>query len=315
MEVALPTDTSQNCQDIEVLMGAALAISRTTANATAGQSTSPVDVYLKAMGKIPMLNAETELQLAKRIAAGGADGEVARRAMTLANLRLVVSMARQYRYRGMPISDLIQEGNIGLMRAVEKFDYTKGFRFSTYASWWIRQSIVRAIENQSRTIRIPLYKLDEENRVNQVIRNHVQRHGASPAMQDVADKLEMTLEEVQAVMSLIPEPSSLDTPIGESGDATIGDLVADIDGAQPSDRAEGDAVVREVHAVLSTLSPREEKVLRMRYGIGEPTHYSLEEIGRRFALTRERIRQIEIKALKKLRSLNRRGALESLVGV
>lgn len=134
-------------------------------------------------------------------------------------------------------------------------------------------------------------------------------------MQDVADKLEMTLEEVQAVMSLIPEPSSLDTPIGESGDATIGDLVADVDCAQPSDRAEGDAVVREVHAALSTLSPREEKVLRMRYGIGEPTHYSLEEIGRRFALTRERIRQIEIKALKKLRSLNRRGALESLVGV
>ncbi|MFT7521360.1 MAG: RNA polymerase primary sigma factor [Kiritimatiellia bacterium] len=269
--------------------------------------------YLRKMGTIPLLNWEDEIEVARRIRDGGADCGLAKAALIKANLRLVVSIAKQYAYRGLPLADLIQEGNIGLIRAVEKFDYTKGFKFSTYASWWIRQSIIRAIESQIRTIRIPIYKLEVVNRVHQTQKRLAQRLGREPTLKEVADRLELGLVEVQGLLKMIREPMSLDTPVSDQSDSTIGDFVANPDAERPSSRVEDAALRDEIGHVLATLSPREEKVVRMRFGIGEPTNYSLEEIGSRFALTRERIRQIEIKALRKLRHAKRRRSLQDFM--
>jgi RNA polymerase primary sigma factor len=270
--------------------------------------------YLRSMGTIPLLSGEDEVEVARRVQEGGADSELAKAALIKANLRLVVSIAKQYSYRGLPLADLIQEGNLGLIKACEKFDYTRGFKFSTYASWWIRQSIIRAIESQIRTIRIPIYKLEIVNRVHQTQKMLAQQLGREATMQDVADHLEMSVDDVEDLLKLVKEPMSLDTPVSEESDSTVGDFIENPDVDAPDAQVEEDALREEIATVLATLSPREEKVVRMRYGIGEPTHYSLEEIGSRFSLTRERIRQIEIKALRKLRHAKRRKALEHFLG-
>jgi RNA polymerase primary sigma factor len=270
--------------------------------------------YLKSMGKVPLLNREDEVEIARRIAENGPDAELAKQVLITSNLRLVVSIAKQYSYRGLPLSDLIQEGNMGLMKAAEKFDWTRGFKFSTYASWWIRQSIIRAIESQIRTIRVPIYKLEVVNRVHYTQRKLKQKLGREPQLHEVAEKLDMKAEEIAKLLRLLREPVSLDAPVSDDSESTIGDFIENPE-AQAPGSAYDDATLREqIRDALSQLSPREEKVVRMRFGIGEPTHYSLEEIGVRFSLTRERIRQIEIKALKKLRHHNRSQALTAFVG-
>jgi len=278
-----------------------------------GDGVPVLDVYLRRMGEISLLSREDEVEVAKRIAAGGPDSELARVALVNANLRLVVSIAKQYAYRGIPLSDLVQEGNIGLMKATEKFDHTRGFKFSTYASWWIRQAIVRAIESQCRTIRIPIYKLEVVNRLGATQRRLFRELGREPTLSEIAEHLEVDVRELEELMQLTREPVSLEAPVREDGDATVGEFVPDPDAAHPSSPIEEAAMRDEVEQVLATLLPREEKVLRMRYGLGEPTTYSLEEIGSMFGLTRERIRQIEIKALRKLRAHKRRGHLESFL--
>ena len=270
--------------------------------------------YLKTMGEIPLLSREDEVEVARRIDMGGADSEIAKVALVNANLRLVVSIAKQYTYRGIPLSDLIQEGNSGLMKATEKFDHTRGFKFSTYASWWIRQSIIRAVESQCRTIRIPIYKLEVVNKVHQTQKELFQVFGREATMDEVAEKLQMDVDKLEALMKLTREPISLDAPVSDDSETTIGEFVGDPDAVKPSDALEEAALRDEVEDVLASLTPREEKVIRMRYGIGEPAQYSLEEIGAQFCLTRERIRQIEIKAIRKLRHHRRRASLQSFVG-
>jgi RNA polymerase primary sigma factor len=269
--------------------------------------------YLKNMGAIPLLSREDEVEVARRIEAGGPDSELAKQALINANLRLVVSIAKQYSYRGMPLADLIQEGNLGLIKATEKFDYRRGFKFYTYASWWIRQSIIRAIESQIRTIRIPIYKLEVVNKVHQVQKQMFQEMGREPSLREVAERLEMEPRKVESLMRLTREPMSLDAPVSDDSDSTIGEFIENPNALAPSNQIE-DAVLREqIEDVLATLTPREEKVVRMRFGIGEPCCYSLEEIGSRFHLTRERIRQIEIKALRKLRHIKRRKDLDAFI--
>lgn len=257
--------------------------------------------YLERMGSIPLLRREDEIEVARRIREGGPEAELAKVILTNANLRLVVSIARQYGYRGMPLSDLVQEGNIGLMRAVEKFEPERGFKFSTYASWWIRQSIIRAIESQVRTIRIPIYKLEVVNKVRHMQKELHHELGYEPPLEEIAERLGLDVRKVTALMRLTREPMSLDAPVADDTESSLGDFLADEDATAPSEAIEEASLKDEINQVLCGLSAREEKVLRMRYGIGEPTHYSLEAIGAQFNLTRERIRQIELKALQKLR--------------
>jgi len=269
--------------------------------------------YLKNMGAIPLLSREDEVEVARRIEAGGPDAELAKQALINANLRLVVSIAKQYSYRGMPLADLIQEGNLGLIKATEKFDYRRGFKFSTYASWWIRQSIIRAIESQIRTIRIPIYKLEVVNKVHQMQKQMFQELGREPTLREIAERLQMEPEKVEALMRLTREPMSLDAPLSDESDSTVAEFIENPQAEAPSSSIE-EAVLREqIEDALCTLSPREETVIRMRFGIGEPCCYSLEEIGSRFHLTRERIRQIEIKALRKLRHAKRRRDLDAFL--
>jgi RNA polymerase primary sigma factor len=265
------------------------------------------------MGEIPLLSRDDEVEVARRIDAGGPDAEIAKATLVNANLRLVVSIAKQYTYRGIPLSDLIQEGNIGLMKATEKFDHTRGFKFSTYASWWIRQSIIRAVESQCRTIRIPIYKLEVVNKVHQMQKEMFQELGREPSLDEIAVRLGMEIDKLEALMKLTREPISLDAPVSEDSDSTVGEFVENPNAERPSDAIEEAALREEIEQVLSSLTPREEKVVRMRFGIGEPIAYSLEEIGAQFCLTRERIRQIEIKALRKLRHHRRKGHLETFI--
>ena len=269
--------------------------------------------YLKTMGEIPLLSRDDEVEVARRIDAGGADCDLAKATLVNANLRLVVSIAKQYTYRGIPLSDLIQEGNIGLMKATEKFDHTRGFKFSTYASWWIRQSIIRAVESQVRTIRIPIYKLEVVNKVHQLQKDLFQELGREPTMYEIATRLGVEVEKLEGLMKLTREPVSLDAPVTGDSESTVGEFVENTASDCPSDNIEETALREEIEEVLASLTPREEKVVRMRYGIGEPTQYSLEEIGAQFCLTRERIRQIEIKALRKLRHHRHRAQLESFL--
>jgi RNA polymerase primary sigma factor len=288
-----------------------LGHSKTKSLQIKGQGNPLLNKYLKTMGEIPLLSRDDEVEVARIVAANGPDAELAKQALINANLRLVVSIAKQYTYRGLPLSDLIQEGNLGLIKAVEKFDHTKGFKFSTYASWWIRQSIIRAIESQIRTIRIPIYKLEVVNQVHYTQKYLFQLLGREPTLKEIADRLEVEVDKLEPLMKLTKEPMSLDAPVSDDSDSTVGDFIECTETDAPNDSIEERILRDSIDQALSSLSPREEKVVRMRYGIGEPTHYSLEEIGAQFNLTRERIRQIEIKALRKLRHVKRRKNLEA----
>ncbi len=262
----------------------------------------PVRMYLKEIGRIKLLSPEEELDVAKRMAEGDED---ARRRMSEANLRLVVSIAKRYVGRGMQLLDLIQEGNLGLIKAVEKFDYTKGYKFSTYATWWIRQSITRAIADQARTIRIPVHMVETINRVLRTSHAMVQRLGREPTTREIADELKIDENKVEEVLKIAQEPVSLETPIGEEEDSHLGDFIQDDESSQPSEEASYTLLREQLEEVLSTLTPREEQVLRMRFGLVDGKPHTLEEVGKEFDVTRERIRQIESKALRKLRHPSR----------
>lgn len=262
----------------------------------------PVRMYLKEIGRVPLLNAEEEIQLAKRMEAGD---ENAKRRLAEANLRLVVSIAKRYVGRGMLFLDLIQEGNLGLIKAVEKFDYTKGYKFSTYATWWIRQAITRAIADQARTIRIPVHMVETINKLIRVSRQLLQELGREPLPEEIADVMEIPVERVREIMKIAQEPVSLETPIGEEEDSHLGDFIPDEDAPAPAEAASFILLKEQLEEVLETLTPREEKVLRLRFGLDDGRTRTLEEVGQEFGVTRERIRQIEAKALRKLRHPSR----------
>lgn len=262
----------------------------------------PVRMYLKEIGKVPLLTSEQEVALAKRIEAGD---EYAAKQLAEANLRLVVSIAKRYVGRGMLFLDLIQEGNLGLIKAVEKFDFTKGFKFSTYATWWIRQAITRAIADQARTIRIPVHMVETINKLIRVERQLLQELGRAPQAEEIAEIMEMPPEKVREIMKIAQEPVSLETPIGEEEDSHLGDFIPDDDALAPAEAAAFTMLKEQLISVLDTLTPREEKVLRLRFGLDDGRSRTLEEVGKEFNVTRERIRQIEAKALRKLRHPSR----------
>ena len=270
----------------------------------------PVRVYLKEIGRVPLLSAEEEVELAIRMSEGDV---AAKKRLSEANLRLVVSIAKRYVGRGMQFLDLIQEGNLGLIKAVEKFDHTKGFKFSTYATWWIRQAITRAIADQARTIRIPVHMVETINKVKKVNSQLLHENGHEPTNEQIAEKLEMPVEKVREIMRVAQEPVSLETPIGEEEDSHLGDFIPDEDAPAPSDVASHTMLKEQLAEVLSTLTPREEKVLRLRFGLEDGRSRTLEEVGKEFNVTRERIRQIEAKALRKLRHPSRSKKLKDFL--
>ncbi len=262
----------------------------------------PVRMYLKEIGKVPLLTPEEEIELATRMSQGDED---AKHRMTEANLRLVVSIAKRYVGRGMLFLDLIQEGNLGLIKAVEKFDYTKGYKFSTYATWWIRQAITRAIADQARTIRIPVHMVETINKTIRVSRQLLQELGHDPSAEEIAREMDMPVEKVRDILKIAQEPVSLETPIGEEEDSHLGDFIPDEDASEPSEAASFSLLREQLEEVLDTLAPREKKVLELRFGIVDGRTRTLEEVGKEFNVTRERIRQIEAKALRKLRHPSR----------
>ena len=262
----------------------------------------PVRMYLKEIGKIHLLSPEEELEVARKMAEGDAD---ARRQMTEANLRLVVSVAKRYVGRGMQLLDLVQEGNLGLLKAVEKFDYSKGYKFSTYATWWIRQAITRAIADQARTIRIPVHMVETINRVIRTSHSMVQTLGREPTSEELAQEMHMEPSKVEEILKIAQEPVSLETPIGEEEDSHLGDFIQDEEASQPAEAASYAMLKEQLESVLCTLTPREEQVLRLRFGLEDGKAHTLEEVGQAFDVTRERIRQIESKALRKLRHPSR----------
>ena len=270
----------------------------------------PVKVYLKEIGRVPLLSAEEEVELAIRMSEGDV---AAKKRLSEANLRLVVSIAKRYVGRGMQFLDLIQEGNLGLIKAVEKFDHTKGFKFSTYATWWIRQAITRAIADQARTIRIPVHMVETINKVKKVNSQLLHENGHEPTNEQIAEKLEMPVEKVREIMRVAQEPVSLETPIGEEEDSHLGDFIPDEDAPAPSDVASHTMLKEQLAEVLSTLTPCEEKVLRLRFGLEDGRSRTLEEVGKEFNVTRERIRQIEAKALRKLRHPSRSKKLKDFL--
>ncbi|MDI6603843.1 MAG: RNA polymerase sigma factor RpoD [Thermoanaerobacteraceae bacterium] len=262
----------------------------------------PVRMYLKEIGKVPLLTPDEEIELAKRIAQGD---EEAKKRLSEANLRLVVSIAKRYVGRGMLFLDLIQEGNLGLMKAVEKFDYRKGYKFSTYATWWIRQAITRAIADQARTIRIPVHMVETINKLIRVSRQLLQELGREPTPEEIAEEMDITVEKVREIMKIAQEPVSLETPIGEEEDSHLGDFIPDEDAPAPAEAAAFTMLKEQLIDVLDSLTPREEKVLKLRFGLEDGRARTLEEVGKEFNVTRERIRQIEAKALRKLRHPSR----------
>ena len=262
----------------------------------------PVRMYLKEIGKISLLTAEEEVEIAKRMEAGD---ESAKKELAEANLRLVVSIAKRYVGRGMSFLDLIQEGNLGLMKAVDKFDYTKGFKFSTYATWWIRQAITRAIADQARTIRIPVHMVETINKLVRVQRQLVQDLGRDPLPEEIAAEMNLDVERVREIQKIAQEPVSLETPIGEEEDSHLGDFIPDDEILSPQDAATFTLLKEQLNSVLETLTEREKKVLTLRFGLDDGRARTLEEVGKEFDVTRERIRQIEAKALRKLRHPSR----------
>ena len=270
----------------------------------------PVRMYLKEIGKVPLLTPEEEIALATRMAEGD---EEAKHRMTEANLRLVVSIAKRYVGRGMLFLDLIQEGNLGLIKAVEKFDYTKGFKFSTYATWWIRQAITRAIADQARTIRIPVHMVETINKLIRVSRQLLQEKGREPQPEEIAEAMGISVEKVREIIKIAQEPVSLETPIGEEEDSHLGDFIQDDDAPPPAEAASFTLMKEQLMSVLDTLTPREKKVLSLRFGLEDGRQRTLEEVGQQFNVTRERIRQIEAKALRKLRHPSRSKKLKDFL--
>jgi len=270
----------------------------------------PVKVYLKEIGRVPLLSSEEEIELAKRMAEGD---EKAKKRLSEANLRLVVSIAKRYVGRGMQFLDLIQEGNLGLIKAVEKFDHTKGYKFSTYATWWIRQAITRAIADQARTIRIPVHMVETINKVKKVSNQLLHKNGHEPTAEEIAKELDMPVDKVREIMRVAQEPVSLETPIGEEEDSHLGDFIPDDDAPAPAEAASHTLLKEQLSDVLQTLTPREEKVLRLRFGLEDGRSRTLEEVGKEFNVTRERIRQIEAKALRKLRHPSRSKKLKDFL--
>ncbi len=270
----------------------------------------PVKIYLKEIGRVPLLTPEEEIELAQRMHDGDSS---AKKRLAEANLRLVVSIAKRYGGRGMSFLDLIQEGNLGLIKAVEKFDYTKGFKFSTYATWWIRQSITRAIADQARTIRIPVHMVETITKVKKVSSQLLHQNGRDPSADEIAQALDMPVERVREIMRIAQDPVSLETPIGEEEDSHLGDFIPDENAPEPTEAASLVLLKEQINQVLSTLTEREEKVLRLRFGLEDGRSRTLEEVGQMFNVTRERIRQIEAKALRKLRHPNRSNKVKDFI--
>ena len=287
------------------------ALAEETEQISEDVSTSdPVRMYLREIGKVPLLSSEEELALAQHIADGNQE---AARAMTEANLRLVVSIAKRYVGRGMQLLDLIQEGNLGLLKAVEKYDYTKGFKFSTYATWWVRQAITRALADQARTIRIPVHMVETMNKLTQTSRKLQQELGREPTVEELAEVMHLTPDRVNEIRQMCMEPVSLESPVGEEDDSHLGDFIEDDTGSQPAEAVSQAMLRQQLMDILDTLSPREAKVLRLRYGLDDGRPRTLEEVGKEFNVTRERVRQIEAKALRKIRNPNRSSKLRDFL--
>ncbi|MEA4971456.1 MAG: RNA polymerase sigma factor RpoD [Candidatus Pelethousia sp.] len=298
-EVEVPEDINEDIAEIETdIGGEGIAID------------DPVRMYLKEIGKVPLLNAQEEVDLAKRMAEGDQE---AKQKLAEANLRLVVSVAKRYVGRGMLFLDLIQEGNLGLIKAVEKFDYCKGYKFSTYATWWIRQAITRAIADQARTIRIPVHMVETINKLIRVNRQLLQEYGREPRPDEIAREMGISEDKVREIIKVAQEPVSLETPIGEEEDSHLGDFIPDDDAPAPAEQAAFTLLKEQLMEVLDTLTPREKKVLRLRFGLDDGKARTLEEVGREFNVTRERIRQIEAKALRKLRHPSRSKKLKDFL--
>ena len=300
-------DFDEEVEDVEV----PIDLSETYSSSPYVRINDPVKMYLKEIGRVPLLNPEDEPEIARRIQAGD---EEAKRILISSNLRLVVSIAKKYVGRGMLFLDLIQEGNMGLVKAVEKFDYTKGFKFSTYATWWIRQAITRAIADQARTIRIPVHMVETINKLTRVQRQLVQDLGREPTAEEIAEKMDnITPDKVREIQKIALEPVSLETPIGEEDDSHLGDFIEDKDAMSPDQYANNQLLKDEINNVLQGLTEREEKVLRLRFGLYDGRTRTLEEVGKEFNVTRERIRQIEAKALRKLKHPTRSKRLRDFV--
>lgn len=301
---SLGVEIVEGLEDSEIDSAAPEVHDSPSASVVAEASTTddPVKVYLKEIGMVPLLSADEEIELAKRIQNGD---EKAKKRLSEANLRLVVSIAKRYLGRGMHFLDLIQEGNLGLIKAVDKFDYSKGFKFSTYATWWIRQAITRAIADQARTIRIPVHMVETMNKVKRVSGQLLHNNGQEPTPEEVAQELSLPVEKIREIMRASKDPVSLETPIGEEDDSHLGDFIPDDDALAPAEEASHVLLKEHLLEVLDTLTPREKKVLQMRFGIDDGKPRTLEEVGREFDVTRERIRQIEAKALRKLRHPSR----------
>lgn len=299
-EMEIPDDITSDISELESDIGGTEGVA----------IDDPVRMYLKEIGKVPLLSAAEEIEIAKRMADGDQD---AKKQLAEANLRLVVSVAKRYVGRGMLFLDLIQEGNLGLIKAVEKFDYRKGYKFSTYATWWIRQAITRAIADQARTIRIPVHMVETINKLIRVNRQLLQEYGREPRPDEIAREMGISEEKVREIIKVAQEPVSLETPIGEEEDSHLGDFIPDDDAPAPAEVAAFTLLKEQLMEVLDTLTPREEKVLRLRFGLDDGKARTLEEVGREFNVTRERIRQIEAKALRKLRHPSRSKKLKDFL--
>ncbi len=299
-DVEVPADINEEIASIATQVSAAEGLN----------IDDPVRMYLKEIGKVPLLTAAEEVEIAQRMAEGD---EEAKQQLAEANLRLVVSIAKRYVGRGMLFLDLIQEGNLGLIKAVEKFDYRKGYKFSTYATWWIRQAITRAIADQARTIRIPVHMVETINKLIRVNRQLLQEYGRDPRPDEIAKEMGISEEKVREIIKIAQEPVSLETPIGEEEDSHLGDFIPDDDAPAPAEVVAGTLLKEQLMDVLDTLTPREEKVLRLRFGLDDGKARTLEEVGREFSVTRERIRQIEAKALRKLRHPSRSKKLKDFL--
>lgn len=299
-EIEVPEDIGEEIAEIESV----------TTGTEGVAINDPVRMYLKEIGKVPLLSANEEIEIAKRMADGDQE---AKRQLAEANLRLVVSVAKRYVGRGMLFLDLIQEGNLGLIKAVEKFDYRKGYKFSTYATWWIRQAITRAIADQARTIRIPVHMVETINKLIRVNRQLLQEYGREPRPDEIAAEMGISEEKVREIIKVAQEPVSLETPIGEEEDSHLGDFIPDDDAPAPAEVAAFTLLKEQLMEVLDTLTPREEKVLRLRFGLDDGKARTLEEVGKEFNVTRERIRQIEAKALRKLRHPSRSKKLKDFL--